>query len=553
MDIEELKSIMLDNENENLEFKSANKGSFSVLGGESNERRSVLGYCVALGNEGGGRLILGVTNTPPRIIVGTKSLENFEQVRSQVYRELGARIDLEEVIDEDGKRVVIVDIPSRPVGQVFKFRGIPLMRVGEELVIMDDATLTRILNESMPDWSAKACPKASIEDLDPMALSVARENFKIKNPKIAHVVDTWTDEVFLNKAKLSVGGAITNTAIILLGKPESVALISPSVSQITWILKDKDGVERDYEHFSSPLILAVEAVYSKIRNLKYRYIKDETLFPEEIDMYDPYIIREALNNCIAHQNYLLACRIQVVESEDGFLVFTNAGRFLPGSVEKVIQSDSPQSYYTNKFLADAMVNLNMIDTIGSGIRKMFTLQRDRFFPLPSYDFINETVELKIVGKVIDVDYARLLARDKNLSLADIMLLDKIQKKKAISKEQAEILRKRQLIEGRFPTIYISKKIAEKTGEKAQYIKNRGLDNEYYRTCITTLLEKYPRSSRKEINSLIFEKLADVLTEEQKTKKISNILSAMSKLGLIKNMGSDRNPEWVNTSTKSDKS
>ena len=541
---------MLRRENEKLEFKSANRGDFSVLGGGEKKRskNSVLAYSVALGNEGGGILVLGITDKNPKKIVGTDSLQNFEEVKSQIFRFLGARIIINEIFDENNKRVVIINIPSRPIGKTFKFYGVPLMRIGEELKEMDDATILGILNESKPDWSAQICDGANIKDLDAKAILIARENFKKKHPSLLKDVDNWTDEIFLNKARLSIYGKITNTAIILLGKSDSVSRLSPSVAQVTWILKDKDGVEKDYEHFTCPLLLSIEEIYSKIRNLKYRYIKDETLFPEEIYMYDPYIIREALNNCIAHQDYSLNCRIQVVENEDGFLLFTNAGNFLPGSVERVIQADSPQEYYKNKFLVDAMVNINMIDTIGSGIRKMFILQRNRFFPLPSYDFSNNKVELKIIGKVIDVDYARLLAKDKSLSLMEIMILDKIQKNKIISKEQAELLKRKKLIEGRYPNVYISKKIAEKTGEITQYIKNRGLDNDYYKNLIKVLLKEHPNSSRKDIDDLIMDKLPNVLTEKQKKKKIENILSAMSKNKLIENRGNDRNPRWVNCST-----
>src|SRR5690606_32410444 len=108
---------------------------------------------------------------------------------------------------------------------------------------------------------------------------------------------------------------------------------------------------------------------------KYRYIKSDSLFPEEVDQYDPYIIREALNNCIAHQDYTLGGKIIVVENEDGLLTFTNSGKFIPNSVEEVVTSESPEPRYRNTFLVGAMVNLNMIDTIGSGIKRMYNIQR----------------------------------------------------------------------------------------------------------------------------------------------------------------------------------
>jgi len=338
---------------------------------------------------------------------------------------------------------------------------------------------------------------------------------------------------------------VTNTAIILLGKPESSALISSAVSQISWILKGKDGEEKDYEHFYCPFLLSVDGLFNKIRNLKYRYIKDGSLFPEEVDMYDPYVIREALHNCIAHQDYSLHGRIQVVENEAGWLLFTNKGCFLPGTIESVVTADSPQEYYQNKHLSEAMVNLNMIDTIGSGIKRMFTLQKNKFFPLPDYDLTDNKVAVTIHGKVLDINYARILAHHKDLTLLEIMLLDQIQKVRRISKAGARKLKEKNLIEGRYPNLYISEHVAGTTGERAQYIKNRGFHNEHYKKLIREYLEKYNNASRQDINKLLMDLLPAVLDKKQKLKKIDNLLYDLSKRDLtITNKGTSKNPQWT---------
>jgi len=154
------------------------------------------------------------------------------------------------------------------------------------------------------DWSAQICEGSTIEDLDPTAIMKARQNYKEKFPDNARDVDNWDDLTFLNKAKITIQGKITRTAIILLGKEESEHFISPSVAKITWVLKDENNIGKDYEHFGPPFILNVEAVYAKIRNLKYRYLLNTSLFPTEITKYEPWVIREALNNCIAHQDYV---------------------------------------------------------------------------------------------------------------------------------------------------------------------------------------------------------------------------------------------------------
>lgn len=542
MNLTQLRTLMGGVESDQLEFKEA-RTSFSVFGGEKKIRRSLLGYCVGIGNIGGGKLVLGVTDVIPREIVGTSALPDPEAVKVQIYGKLGRRINIEEVYDEVGKRVVVIEIPRRPVGQPFKFNGIYLMRVGEELRDMDEGTLSKIMSESAPDWSAGICEDTSIEDLAHEAISVARNNFKMKHPKLSDDVDDWDDKTFLTKAKLLNRGRVTNAAILLLGKPESTTLISPAVAQIVWILRGEDGVEKDYEHFGPPFLLAVDKIHNKIRNLKYRYIKGDSLFPDEVDKYAPYIIREALNNCIAHQDYSLNGRIQIIEREDS-LLFTNKGDFLPGTVRNVITSDSPQEYYRNKFLADAMVNLNMIDTVGSGIKKMFRLQRDRFFPLPSYDLSDNKVVVSIIGKVLDINYAKILARNRDLNLDEIIFLDRIQKHKRITKDEAGHLRAKKLIEGRYPNIHFSKGMAAHTGEKAQYIRDKGFESSYYKDLILKCLDRYPGSSRKDIDDLLMNKLPEILNDAQKRAKIGYLLFSLSKTeGKIVNKGTTHNPKW----------
>ena len=190
-------------------------------------------------------------------------------------------------------------------------------RDGESLGALSDMEYNMIKAQNQNDWSAEIIEAASLSDLSKEAIAFARVQYKEKNPKLKAEIDKWSDEVFLDKAKVTIKGKITNTAILLLGKPEAEHFINPATARISWILKDKNNIEKDYEHFYNPLITVVEQVSLKIRNLKYRYIKSGTLFPEEVDQYDPYIIREALHNCIAHQDYTLGGKIIVVENEDG--------------------------------------------------------------------------------------------------------------------------------------------------------------------------------------------------------------------------------------------
>lgn len=362
------------------------------------------------------------------------------------------------------------------------------------------------------------------------------------------MVDSWDDLTFLNKAKLTIGRQITNTAILLLGRNESDHFISPTVAKISWILKDDKNIEKDYEHFRPPFILNTDAVLSKIRNLKYRYLPEHTLFPIKINQYDEYVIREALHNCIAHQDYKKRGRIIVVEKPEE-LIFTNSGSFLPGTVENVISMDAPQRFYRNQFLVNAMMNLNIIDTVGGGIKKMFLVQRNRFFPLPSYQFdYGEGVTVRITGRILDENYTRLLMNATELDLFTVILLDRVQKKLPIKKEEFNGLKKLGLVTGRYPNIYVRSHIAAITDDRAVFIKNRAFDNDYYKSLIINFLKKYNSASRKDIDALLMDKLSNILREKQKSR-IHNLLFEMVKEGTVKNMGAKRTPQWMLTIAK----
>jgi ATP-dependent DNA helicase RecG len=336
---------------------------------------------------------------------------------------------------------------------------------------------------------------------------------------------------FLNKAKVCVGGKVTRAALLLLGKEESAHRLSPAQSRITWVLKDEQNLEKDYQHFDPPLILAGNKVLAKIRNLTVRHLPSGTLFPQEVTQYDPWVLRETLHNCIAHQDYTLGGRINVVEATDS-LLFSNLGSFIPGTVEQMIQRDAPPEIYRNPFLAQAMVSLNMIDTVGSGIKRMFMRQRDRSFPLPDYDLNPGKVVVRLTGRVLDENYTRLLMSQTDLDLLDVIALDKVQKKRALDDETFRRLKGRKLIEGRRPNLFVSAKIAAVTGTKAAYIKHRGLDKTHYKALVVSFLEKFQQSVRGDIEGFLREKISDALSLDQKTNRIRNLLQEMRREGTL---------------------
>lgn len=552
MTTEELTSILdslllLPAETEVVEFKRAERNFddralgqyFSALSNEANLKGKSCAW-----------LIFGVENKSHEV-VGSQyknSRPALDAMKKKIADQTTGRhtfIEIYELQSRNGKRVVMFKIPPAPQGIPIAYQDHYYGRDGESLQGLAIDKIERIRNQvRRKDWSAEIIENATLEDLDPTAIAKARELYTKAHKDRTEEIESWDDITFLNKAKITVRGKITNTAIVLLGKEESEYLISPAVAKIKWILRGQNNIERDYMIVSCPFVLAVDIIYDKIRNLKYRYINPEhkTLFPEEIDTYEPYVIREALNNAIAHQDYTLGGQINVVEYDDK-LVFSNKGSFIPGNIERVLINNAPEEQYRNQFLATAMVGLKMVDTIGSGIRKMYHYQRQRLFPLPNYDLSENHVEVTIMGKILDMNYANILANNTDLDLLDIELLNRIQLGKKLSDIEISSLRKKHLIEGRKPNIYIAKHIAQKVGQKIEYSGHKGLGNKRCEQFLLTALQDHQSLSRKEIDKLLWPLLPNLLNDKQKKDKITNMLIKLRKLKKISNISKGPNSEW----------
>lgn len=541
----ELKSFLKENfpkENEKCEWKEFKslKSSISARQGED-----LISYISSISNMEGGNIILGIEDKTLKII-GIQDFHDYN-IDNIKYRILGnctnlssEGFDIVEYITSDTNKIVwIVKVPKHQFRLPVYAHKKAWQRIGDNLVPMTKERLDNILNESLiiEDWSKKIIEGVSIEDLDEKAIKKARKEFIKRNPKYIDEIEKWDNIKFLDKAKLTIKGKITRTCFILLGKEEEEHYLDSAV-KIRWNLKTLENQDKDFEIFSIPLILSVDEIYKKIRNLKYRYLREGTLFPDEVLRYDPFVIREPLNNAIAHQDYSKKGRINLVEFEDDHLIFTNLGTFLPKTVENVVLKDSPEEFYRNTFLVEAMRNLGMIETQGGGIRKVFNFQKQRFFPMPEYDFSDEKVKVTIVGKVINEEFAKILIKNPEITLEDTLILDKVQKRKKLTDDEFIYLKKKKFIEGRKGSNYISYNVIEPTKNKdllADYINNRSLDDRHFKELILEFISKSGKAKRKDIDNFIIPKLSSALTDSKKKNKVTNLLSSLRMEGKIKSL------------------
>lgn len=542
--VEELRA--LPKEKEWVEFKSGNATANDKFG----QYISAISNAACIHNQAFGYFIFGI-NDETHLLEGTNfkfksRKEGNEELELWVRRLLLPSVKFQFFSCRYGKFYLeIFRIPAA-VGEPTHFKKIPYIRFDSSLTdLRNFPHYIKAIYNSQEDWSAKIIDKATIDALDKNAIQLAREKYREKQVGKPYYseIDDWPDALFLDRAKITIDGKITNTAIILLGKPESAHYISPGVAQITWKL---DTEEKAYEHFEIPLFTAVNDVLKRIRNVKYKFFPNNQLIATEVLKYDPEVILEALNNCIAHQDYSLHSRIILTE-QTGKLIFTNAGGFFEGKAEDYTLGEKTPKKYRNRWLADAMVNLNMIDSMGYGIHKMYKSQKQRYFPLPDYSKTSRNeVILEIYGHSIDENYSKLLIERKDdLNLTEVILLDKLQKARPITDDAAKMLKKKGFIEGRKPNYFISAQIAEATGQRAEYIKNRGFKDEHYKRMIIDFIKQYGFAGKEDIDKLLFDILPDILSDEKKKNKIRNLLYAMSKKeGLIKNESSRTKPKWV---------
>ena len=454
-------------------------------------------------------------------------------------------------MDGKPKRVLMFQIPAAVVGIPTGWKNQYYARSGQSLVNLPQFKIDQIRSETRRDWSKLILPGATIEHLDQSAIALAREKYKEKMNR-AHIteeVDTLDDEAFLTKIKLMVDGKVTNAAMLLLGNQEFDYLF-PSAPEIMWRLYAANGELRDYQIFKIPFISVVDQVFAKVRNLVYRYMPNQlSLFPTETQQYDTWLLRELLNNCIAHSNYQLGGRIYINEFDDKIII-SNPGDFIPQSIEAVLKPTYNPPFHRNQLLAESMVNFNMIDTATSGIKRVFRIQRDKFFPMPDYDLSQTNqVSVNIYGKVLNEKYTYILFNHPDLDLETVYLIDKIQKgeEASLPKEAIQYLRKHHLIEGRSGSLFLSAEVSKNIKAEAQYIKNKGFNDQYYKDLIIEYLRTYHQASKEDLRSLLWDKLPDIKTPKQREDKIHNLLSSLRQQGLIKRTSPSRQKGmWILT-------
>lgn len=406
------KISLLKESEDHIEFKEA-KRDFNFNGGSHTDprmrRHCILGYVAALANERGGRLVFGMKDKHPHDVVGTSfALGEIGDLEDAIYERLQIRVQIDEVFEpsaevEEKKRVLIFNIPSRPVGKMLKFEGVPLMRTGESLREMSDEEMYKILSEQEPDFSAKECVGLKIEDLDVKAIEVMKQKYaeKNENPGFASVSDVQA----LSDLELLVDGKLNYAALVLLGNSKAIKKYMPQNNVVVEYRNDPASIQYDDRiEIQQPLFLAVESIWAYINQpaLNPQVHISEKAYIFDIKLFNKETIREAVLNAIAHRSMIVQNDV-VIKQSPTELTITNAGGF-PIGVNKcnvLTVNSTPRS----KRLAEVLQKTGLVEKSGQGVDKMFTNCIMEAKPLPDYSATdNYQVDLKFRTEIRDIPF-----------------------------------------------------------------------------------------------------------------------------------------------------
>lgn len=477
-------------ETEHLEFKEA-KNTYAD--------DKVLKYVCALANEGGGHLVLGVTDKPPRRVVGSQALRDRRSIQQVVRQRMQIGIDVEELAHPDG-RVVVVHIPSRPIGKPLQVDGAYWMRSTEDVVPMSSERIQEVLEEAGPDFTEVVCAGLTISDLDPVA--------------IARLLDLWAKKSkddtkrslppkqALADLGLMDGDNIRFAAVILLGSRDAIKKHLSSAEVIFEYRSSDASIEaQQRQEWKEAALLVLDDLWNLIalRNDVQRF--REGLFVGEIPTFNEDVVREALLNAIAHRDYRDVGSVFVKQWPRRLQVESPGGLPKGITTENIISRQKAR----NRLLAETLQKIGLVERSGQGMDRMFRDSIREGKATPVFTGTDEhTVVVTLLGEVQDTRFLRYLEKlgTEKLTLFspyDFIALDRIRREQPLPEVCA--VRVPFLIEqgavervGRDKLI-LSKDLYAFLGERGSYTRKKGLAEGEQRALLLKHIDENPEGSK----------------------------------------------------------
>lgn len=471
-DLNDLKRWLEGQDDERLEFKEAkNRYDFELL----------VKYCVALANEGGGKMVLGVTDKRPRRVVGSSAFMDLERTRAGLLDRLRLPLRMEELHHPHG-RVLVFHVPSRPIGSALQYKGAYWMRSGDELAPMTADMLWRVFDEAGQDFSAQVCAGATMEALDPEAIARFRARWARKSEGKGY--ENLDDEQILSAAELLVDGGVTYAALILFGTRAALGRwLAQAEVVFEYRSSDASLPYQQREEFRQGLFLFDNALWNLV-NLRNDIQQFRSgLYRHDIPTFNEDVVREAVLNAVTHRDYQLGGSI-FVRQYPRRLEIASPGGFPRG----VTPANIPDRHAPrNRRLAEACARCGLVERSGQGVNMMFERCILESKSQPDFAGTDEyQVSVTLPGEIQDEDFLRFLERVGDERLAhfttqDLLLLDLVHREQPVPDDlrpRLKTLANTGVIEPQGAGHYIlSRGFYRMTGQKGVYTRRQGLDRE----------------------------------------------------------------------------
>ena len=501
-------------ENERCEFKAARSHfDFSKLAD----------YCAALANEGGGVLVLGVSDALPRQAVGTHAFRGLQKTVADVTQQLRIKIAaIESSID--GERVITFRVPCHPIGQPTAFNGRYLMRGGEGLVPMTTDQLKRIVDETVSDYSATLARGATLDDLHADAIRSLRElrARKSGDPTAALLPDMQ----MLEDLGLTLAGQPTVAALVLLARPESLARLLAQAEVVFEYRSQPTGLRHQQRReFRQGFLLCHDDLWDAIDSRNDVHQIQEGLLVRDIAMFSETVVREAILNAVAHRDYRRSGSIFIRQAPNVLEVVSPGGLPTGITTENMLWRQDPR----NRRIADVLERCGLVDRSGQGVRRMLESCIRQSKPRPDFSQTDEhQVCVVLRGSIRNPLFLRFLERIgeetlNSFSTRDFMVLDladRGEKLPADLSSSAQRLRDMGVVEsvgrGRGARYVLSRRYYQSAAAAGTYTSVRGLDRDTNKQLLMThivdsgtggcplaeLQQVLPSHSRRQLQGLL---------------------------------------------------
>ena len=532
--MQELQTWMNAKEDEHLEFKEAKPGfNFERL----------LKYCVAFANEGGGRLILGVTDKRPRTVVGSRAFRNLERTKADLTQHLRLRLDVEEIQHPDG-RVLVFQVPSRPIGVPMEYLGAYWMRSGESLLPMTPDLLRQIFAETSPDFSAEICAPAQQDDLDPDAVEVLRQLWQRKSPN--QDISNRAPDQLLADAELIVDGGVTYAALVLLGTREALGKHLAQAELVFEYRSDEaPGPAAERREFRQGFLSVLDDVWRFVNKRNDRQHFQQGLFVSDLPTFDERVVREAVLNAVSHRDYRHGGSVFVRQYPRRIEIVSPGGFPFGITPENALWRQNPR----NRRIAEVLAKCGLVERAGQGFDLIFRECIRQSKPLPDFSHTDaHEVGLTLHGDIQDPEFLLFLeeiGREQvaAFGLDEFLVVDLVHREQRVPdslKSRVEHLMEQGIIErvgrGRGVRLLLSRRFYRHIGKAGVYTRKRGPDSETNKE----LLLKHIQDNRREGSPL--RELVQVLPALSRAE-VQNLLRGLRHEGRIHNVGRTKATRW----------